>query len=210
MAKIMAFSGTPIKNGNIEQGIMAVLGATGQDYEFVRLSEINLKACRACKGCVKTNRCVIDDDVNPLLDKIDKAEALVMSGYPSFGSVNALTKIFVERNWPLRHRTILTQGKVGAAVVCGRSGLDKLADWFGNYFTGYLKTRYQGTLALGGNVPCLSCGFGEDCPGRGFLGQYGPGAKITPDKFSVFSKNLAAQAEAENLGRAIAKAIGAG
>jgi hypothetical protein len=53
----------------------------------------------------------------------------------------------------------------------------------------------------------MSCGFGEDCPGSGFLGQYGPGAKITPDKFNVFSKNAQALEEAKNLGQAIGRAI---
>jgi multimeric flavodoxin WrbA len=206
----MAFSGTPVKRGTIEQGLEAVLEATGLDYELVRLSELDLRVCRACKGCVKTNRCVIDDDVNPLLEKIEKAEGLIMTGYPSFGSVNALTKTFIERNWPLRHRWILTEGKVGAAIVCGGSGLGKMTEWFENYFTRYLKTRYQGTLVLGGNVPCLSCGYGEDCPGSGFLGQYGPGAKITPDKFNSFPKNSKAREEARDLGQAIGRAILAG
>jgi multimeric flavodoxin WrbA len=156
---------------------------------------------------VVTNRCVIKDDVNPLLEKIEAAQGIIMSGYPSFGSVNALTKVFVERNWPLRHREILTTGKVGAAVICGRSSMETLDEWFKNYFSGYLKTKYQGTLVLGGNVPCMSCGFGEDCPGSGFLGQYGPGAKITPDKFNSFSNNPKSLEEARNLGQAIAKAI---
>jgi multimeric flavodoxin WrbA len=207
MATIIGFSGTPVKNGSIEKGLEAVLEATGLDYELVRLAEIDMKVCRACKGCVQTNRCVIKDDVNPLLEKIEAAKGLIMSGYPSFGSVNALTKVFIERNWPLRHRHILTKGKVGAAVICGRTNLDKLAGFFENYFDRYLMTKYQGALSLDGNVPCLTCGYGEDCPGSGFLGQYGPGAKITPDKFSVFQENPNVQRKARDLGQAMAKVI---
>ncbi|MDR1310065.1 MAG: flavodoxin family protein, partial [Deltaproteobacteria bacterium] len=113
MAKIMAFSGSPIRNGSIEKGLEAVLEATGLEYELVRLSEIDMRVCMGCKGCVGSNRCVIDDGVNPLRGKIEKAQGLVLSAFPSFGSVNALTKVFIERNWPLRHRDMLTQGKAG-------------------------------------------------------------------------------------------------
>ncbi|MDR1295860.1 MAG: flavodoxin family protein [Deltaproteobacteria bacterium] len=207
MSTVMAFSGSPIKGGSIEQGLRAVLEATELDYELVRLSELNMKVCLGCKGCASTNRCVFQDDVNPLLEKIEGAKALVLSGYPSFSSVNALTKVFMERNWPLRHNHIMTSGKVGAAVICGGSGMEELAGYFQLYFEQYLRTDYAGTLSLAGNVPCLSCGYGEDCPGSGFLRQYGAGARITPDKFFSFARDLDAQRRAASLGEAVARAV---
>jgi hypothetical protein len=208
MAKVLGFSGSPFKDGNIEAGLKAVLTATETDSEMIRLYDYDLKVCRGCKKCAKTNRCVFDDGLNELLDLITEAKALVFSGYPSFGSVNAMTKVFIERNWPLRHKEILTRGKVGAAVVCGNSGLEALADYFKRYFENYLLADYRGTLEIKGNPPCMSCGYGEDCPGSGFLREYGAGAKVTPDKFRRFSDNPAALAEARRLGQAIGAAIG--
>ncbi|MDR1110386.1 MAG: flavodoxin family protein [Deltaproteobacteria bacterium] len=207
MAKIMAFSGSPIRNGSIEKGLEAVLEATGLEYELVRLSEIDMRVCMGCKGCVGSNRCVIDDGVNPLLEKIEKAQGLVLSAFPSFGSVNALTKVFIERNWPLRHRDMLTQGKAGAAVVCGGSGPKELAGYLEGYFTRYLRMSFLGALVLEGNVPCLSCGFGETCPGSGVLAKYGPGARIAPGMFNDFSQDRAARGRATELGQALARAI---
>lgn len=207
MAKIMAFSGSPIKNGSIEKGLQAVLEATGESAECIRLAELHMKVCVGCKKCVTTNRCIHNDDINPILKKIIGAEAVVMSGYPSFGSVNALTKIFIERLWPLRHNHFFTKGKVGAAVVCGSAAPEDLANYFSHYFNDYLHTRYQGALALDGNVPCLSCGFGEDCEGSGVLRMHGPGAKITSDMFHDFSRDEEAQARARRLGASIGEAI---
>jgi multimeric flavodoxin WrbA len=207
MAQIMAFSGSPIKGGNIEKGLMAVLEATDLSFELVRLYDLNMKVCVGCKGCVETNRCVFQDDVNPILEKIEKARALIFSGYPSFGSVNALTKVFIERNWPLRHNHILTTGKVGAAVICGRSGLPQLESFFQVYLETYLRTKFAGVLTLDGNVPCFSCGYGENCPGSGFLQQYGEGVKITLDKFHNFSQNPESQERARKLGVAIRNAV---
>ncbi|MDR2456278.1 MAG: flavodoxin family protein [Deltaproteobacteria bacterium] len=204
---IIAFSGTPIKGGNIEKGLEAICQAAGDCYELVRLSEIDMAVCRACKGCVETNRCVIEDDVNGLLEKIEGADAILMSGYPSFGSVNALTKVFVERNWPLRHNRLLTKGKVSASVVCGSSAALEVARWFETYMTGYLLTRYQGALVLEGNVPCLSCGYGESCQGSGFLSRNGPGAKIRPESFSDFSQSGQARARAMEIGLAMREAL---
>lgn len=207
MAKVLAFSGSPIKGGNIEKALKALLDATGEECEFIRLAELDLKVCVGCKKCAATNRCIHKDDLNGLLDKIIQAEALILSGYPSFGSINALTKIFIERLWPLRHNHFLTEGKVGAAVVCGSVAPKELEDYFSHYFNDYLRTRYQGALSFDGNVPCMSCGFGEDCEGSGFLMIHGPGAKITPDKFKDFNHDEKAKAEARRLGRAVGDAV---
>ncbi|MDR1312488.1 MAG: flavodoxin family protein [Deltaproteobacteria bacterium] len=204
MSYVLAFSGTPVRGGTIEKGLRMVLDAAGAERnELVRLSELDLRVCLACKKCVKTNRCVIKDDANALLDKIEEADAFVMSGYPSFGSLNALMKLFIERNWPLRHNSVLTSGKTGAAVVAGASMLDELDAYFRHYFEGYLAMAFQGTLKLRGNVPCMSCGYGEGCIGSGFLREHGPGAKITPDKFYDPDGDPGARERARALGEAI-------
>ena len=211
MGKVIAFSGTPIKGGTIEKGLKTVLAATGAETEFIRLADLNMKVCIGCKKCAVTNRCVHKDDVNPILDRIEEAEALILSGYPSFGSVNALTKIFIERLWPLRHNHTLTKGKVGAAVTCcGGKAPTGLEEYFAHYFKDYLFTRYQGALSLDGNVPCMSCGYGEECVASGFLRRHGPGAKMTPDKFHNFDNDPAAQERARLLGEAVGSAMAVG
>ncbi|MDR2352620.1 MAG: flavodoxin family protein [Deltaproteobacteria bacterium] len=200
MTQVLAFSGSPIKGGTIEKGLRMVLDATGAETtELVRLSTLKMGICTACKKCAHTNRCVIDDDVNTQLEKIEKADAIIMSGYPSFGSINALSKVFIERNWPLRHNYVLTKGKAGAAVVAGGGYLEELSHFFENYFDGYLKTDYAGTLALQGNVPCMTCGYGEDCEASGFLMRYGQGAKVTPDKFYDPDKDPEAKTRAKTI-----------
>ena len=209
MPKVLAFSGSPIKNGTMEKGIKAVLEATGAQTEFIRLADLDMKICIGCKKCAVTNRCIFKDDVNDVLEKIIEADALVFSGYPSFGSINALSKVFIERLWPLRHNHLFTKGKVGAAVACSSSRADSetLASYFEMYLTMYLQTRYQGTLALAGNVPCMSCGYGEECDYSGWLRLKGPGAKVTPDDFVNFDTDKDAQERAAKLGQSIANAL---
>ena len=207
MPKIIAFSGTPIKGGNIEKGLSAVVEASGLSAEIIRLYELDLKICRGCKKCADTNRCIFKDDINFILDKIEEADALVLSGYPSFGSVNAMTKVFIEKLWPLRHNHMLTEGKVGAAVICGIGPQEALENYFDHYFKEYLRTNYVGALTLPGNAPCMTCGYGEGCDYSGFLRQYGPGAKVTPDKFQNANSNEETMLQAKELGQAIARAV---
>jgi hypothetical protein len=205
---ITAFSGTPIQGGTIEKGLKLVLDAAGAEKtEIVRLASKRILVCTACKKCAKTNRCVLNDDVNPLLDKIEGSDAFVLSGYPSFGSLNALTKVFIERNWPLRHNHVLTKGKTGAAVIAGGSALEDVGAFFRQYFEGYLMMDFQGTLMLRGNVPCMTCGYGEECFASGFLRQYGEGAKVTPDKFYDPLDDQDALARAGQLGGRIRDSI---
>ena len=207
MSKVIAFSGSPIKGGNIEKALTAVVEASGLTAEIIRLYDLDIRVCIGCKKCAVTNRCVFKDDVNPVLDKIEAAEAVILSGYPSFSSVNAMTKVFIERLWPLRHNHMLTEGKVGAAVICGIGAQEFLEDYFTHYFQVYLRTNYLGALTLPGNAPCMTCGYGEDCQFSGFLRQYGPGAKVTPDKFQDFSHNPALATKARELGEAIGRAV---
>ena len=207
MSQVIAFSGSPIKGGNIEKGIAAVVEASGLSAEVVRLYDLNIKICVGCKKCADTNRCVFKDDLNPVLDKIEEAQALIFSGYPSFGSVNAMTKVFIEKLWPLRHNHMLTRGKVGASVICGIGSQENLEKYFDHYFREYLRTDYLGSLALPGNPPCMTCGYGEVCDYSGFLRLYGPGAKVTPDKFQDVSRNASSLARAVELGQAIGRAV---
>ncbi|MDR3153251.1 MAG: flavodoxin family protein [Deltaproteobacteria bacterium] len=208
MSYVLAFSGTPVRGGTIEKGLRMVLdGAGAGRNELIRLADLDIRVCVACKKCAPTNRCVIKDDVNPLLEKIERADAFILSGYPSFGSLNALAKVFIERNWPLRHNRVLTRGKTGAAVAAGAGGLDELDAYFSQYFGGYLLMDFQGTLKLRGNVPCMTCGYGEDCVASGFIRQFGPGARITPDKFYDPLTDAGCRERARALGEAVAASV---
>ena len=132
-----------------------------------------------------------------------------MGAFPTFASVNALTKTFMERIWPLRHNRIFTRGKVGAAVVCAPLRPGELADYFQLYFERYLETDYQGALVIKGVVPCLACGFGETCQGSALKILYGPEAEASEDKFYDFEASPEDQAAAGRLGRAVKKAVAA-
>lgn len=69
MGKIIGISGSTVKAGVIEKAMEQVLQATGGEWELVRLHDIDIKYCTGCVGCATTNRCVLKDDGNYLLEK---------------------------------------------------------------------------------------------------------------------------------------------
>ncbi len=78
--KVLGVSWSPIKNSNTDRALKAVLNATGYETEFVKLIDYTVAPCKACIGCVKTNKCVIKDDGIELAEKAKAADALVIAG----------------------------------------------------------------------------------------------------------------------------------
>ena len=79
--KVLGVSGSPIKNSNTVRALRVVLDATGCETEFIKLNDYTVEPCRACLGCVETNRCVIQDDGIALAEKAKAADVLVIAGF---------------------------------------------------------------------------------------------------------------------------------
>jgi multimeric flavodoxin WrbA len=182
---VLGISGSPIPNSNTDRAVKAVLNATGMDYEFVKLSDLNVRPCRACKRCASDNICKQEDDFPELSKKLVKADALVLGAYSPYSNLDAFTKAFLERLWSLRHVNNLLRSKPVVVIVTGVSpdfmqkpvfrytGISKLAtrlalpaDKVKRNLIHELKMdklKIIGHITLKGNVPCLTCGHGDTC-----------------------------------------------
>ncbi|MHA2328792.1 MAG: flavodoxin family protein [Candidatus Hodarchaeales archaeon] len=117
--KILGVSGSPIPNSNTDRAVKGVLEFSGIESEFVKLSEIDVKPCQACKRCVNDNICKVVDDFPALANKIREAEALVIGAYCPYRMIDAYTKAFLERLWSMRHVRNLNAGKQVVIIVTG-------------------------------------------------------------------------------------------
>lgn len=98
--RIVAVLGSPRKNGNTEILVKNLLDgavSAGADVELIRLADYRIQPCVACGGCEKTGRCVLEDDMQALYEKIDGADRLVIASPIYFYSVTAQTKAFIDR-----------------------------------------------------------------------------------------------------------------
>jgi multimeric flavodoxin WrbA len=213
--KVLGASGSPIKNSNTDKALKAVLEATGLETEFIKLIDYTVAPCKACLGCVKTNRCVIEDDGILLAEKAKEADALVVAGFTPYSTLDSRTKAFIERLYPLRHTHGFMAGKPGAAVITScvpedNNQLPPAADMGVNAVMFYMMEegmRFVGALKIQGNVPCVRCGFGDECKMSGIKMMYGPKATIDSvgiNAFELQPQNLDA---ARDLGRKLAVAL---
>lgn len=160
---ILGVSGSPVPNSNTDRLVKCVLENAGQKSEFVKLSQLEIRPCRACLACAKTNICTgIEDDWRVLAPKVVEAKALVIGGWMPFGILDSRTKAFLERTFSLRHSILLNGGKVGAAIVTGTVNPDPVADDIAEYFKGE-GIRPMGKIVASGIDPCWSCGLGDEC-----------------------------------------------
>ncbi len=201
--RILGVSGRPIQNSNTDRAVKAVLEASGLESEFVKLSEINVRPCQACKRCVEDNLCKVDDDFPALAKKIREADALVIGAYCPYSMIDAHTKAFLERLWSMRHVKNLNEGKLVVIVVTGlippnisvrRKLLLKLLKSSINknlpihQVSRAIKREMRmenmevvGTIKIRGNVPCLTCGRGSTCKMSGVPILFGKGTKASSD-----------------------------
>jgi len=125
--KVVAFNGSPRKDGNTSQSIKVVLNEMeeqGIDTELIQLGGKLIHGCTACYSCLKNkNReCVInDDDLNNHLRKLFEADGIIIGSPVYFSNITSETKAFIDRaGLVARANDYLLARKVGAAVVAVR------------------------------------------------------------------------------------------
>ncbi|VVS90885.1 flavodoxin family protein [Desulfoluna spongiiphila] len=213
--KVLGVSGSPIKNSNTDRAVHALLAATGLDTEFVKLSDYTVEPCRACLGCVKTNVCVVKDDGVALAQKARECDAIVIAGFTPYSTLDSRTKAFIERMYPLRHRNNLMAGKLGAVVMTSAvphdaPGAPPVCDMGIQAVTNYMQEEgieFVGAVKITGNVPCVRCGFGDECRKSGITMIYGPEATVDSVGIKSFEKQPLSFESAEDLGREIARLL---
>ena len=103
MKRVLIISTSPRKNGNSDslcQKVAESAKGAGAEVEFIRTSDYDLHPCTACNGCIKTeDKCVIKDDMPVILDKMIKADVIVMATPLYYFSLSAQIKIVIDRTY---------------------------------------------------------------------------------------------------------------
>lgn len=130
--KVLMLSGSRNQEGQTARAANALLeGVTqaGGDVESAFLPTLKIERCRQCddKGwgeCKSKGRCVIEDDLHNLLEKIESADAVVFANPVYFGDLSESMHAFLCR---VRRTTRNDDGKSrvegkGAVGVCVAGG----------------------------------------------------------------------------------------
>ena len=104
--KILVLLGSPRKKGNsaiLAHKIIEGAEAAGATVEQIYLHGRNIAACQACYACQKPDSkgCAIDDDMQPIYQKLLDADAWVIASPVYWFSMSAQTKLFLDRCYAL-------------------------------------------------------------------------------------------------------------
>jgi multimeric flavodoxin WrbA len=98
--KVLGIAGSPRRDGNTDhllQQVIAGASSHGAETKTVILSELNISPCRHCDGCIKTGKCVVDDDMQWLHIDLREADHIVLASPIFFMGVTAQTKAMIDR-----------------------------------------------------------------------------------------------------------------
>jgi multimeric flavodoxin WrbA len=103
--KVTAVVGSYRKGGIIDTTIDEILSSAreeGAETSKIYLIDKRIEFCTNCRTCTQlegTERgeCIIEDDMNGILDELHDADAIVLGSPMNFGTVTAVTKTFIER-----------------------------------------------------------------------------------------------------------------
>lgn len=124
--KVVAFNGSPRKEGNTYTAIKLVadkLTASDIEVEIIHVGNKIIRGCLACGKCAEmmNERCIIDDEVNGWVQTMKEADGIIL-GSPTHSSAIAGTmKSFLDRAFYVTHvNSSMLRHKVGVSIAAAR------------------------------------------------------------------------------------------
>lgn len=125
--KVVAFNGSPNKEGNTYHAIRLVaaeLEKDGIETEIVQVGDKAIRGCIACYQCMKNQneQCAMKgDEVNEWVQKMKGADAIILGSPVHYSAIGGTMKSFLDRAFFVAGvNGGLLRHKVGAAVVAVR------------------------------------------------------------------------------------------
>jgi multimeric flavodoxin WrbA len=125
--KVVAFNGSPRKDGNtaiLINHVFSELNSEGIETELVQFAGKKIHGCIACFKCMenKDKECVQKDDIiNECIKKMIDADGIILGSPTYFSDVTPEIKALIDRaGFVSMANDFLFKRKVGAAVVAVR------------------------------------------------------------------------------------------
>lgn len=137
MSKVLMINGSPHEFGCTYTALKEVadtLEKNGMETEILYLGIKPVAGCIACGKCGQTGRCVFNDQVNRVLEKLAEYQGIVVGSPVYFAGPTGQICAFLDRLFYCGGDRM--KGKVAAAVVsCRRGGATAAFDRLNKYFT---------------------------------------------------------------------------
>lgn len=133
---VLGINGSPRVGGNTETLVNEVLkgvGEAGASTEMIFLNKLEIKPCQACNSCYKTGYCAQKDDMESLLEKMEKSDLWILGTPIYWWGPTAQFKAFLDRWYHPKHQEF--KGKHVIIVIPLGGGHERYA----RHTTGLLK-----------------------------------------------------------------------
>ena len=134
MKQVLAIIGSPRKLGNCEIMAKEISHQLPIPHELnlLRLQDFKVLPCRGCYHCLyKTEHCVLEDDLNTVIQAMVDADAYIVSAPTYFLGINASVKTFLDRgiSFYAHIENLWNKPGVGVAIagIEGKEGYSRLA-----------------------------------------------------------------------------------
>ena len=135
--KVLLINGSPNEHGCTYTALSETaetLQKHGIDTEILYLGKKPVAGCIACGKCRETGKCVFDDKVNEVIDKLDSIDAIVVGSPVYYAGPSGQLTAFLDRLFYSGGGRMA--GKLGASVVsCRRGGASAAFHRLNKYFT---------------------------------------------------------------------------
>lgn len=148
MKKIIAFLGSPRKNGTTAKVMEQVMeGAKSEGAEIITyyLNDPEIKGCQGCFYCRSNESCATKDALQPMYEQLKDADGIIIASPIYFMNISSQTKKFIDRLYPMMNPdfsprfpgkkfvTVYTQGNVDPdgfkSAIDGNDMLLKMFGW---------------------------------------------------------------------------------
>ncbi len=126
--------------------------AAGHEVEKISLAGKDIQFCKGCLACQQLGRCVINDDVNGIMDKVLKADVVAWATPIYYYEMSGQMKTLIDRmnamyplDYQFRDIYLMTTAAEGEEQVPKRAEAG-LTGWIDCY----PKSRLAGTIFCGG------------------------------------------------------------
>lgn len=135
--KVLAINGSANANGCTFTALSEVaktLEKHGVETEFIQVGKKLVASCIGCRSCQKTHKCIFNDIVNDLTERLDTFDGILVGSPVYYAGPTGQITWLLDRLFYVNFGKM--QGKVAAAVVnCRRAGAIATFDVLNKYFS---------------------------------------------------------------------------
>ena len=131
-ATVVAVVGSPRAAGNTSYLVdvaLDELASRGLAVEKIMLGEHRVLPCEGHDDCEELAACPLDDDAAALLERMYRADGLILATPVYYEDISGQMKVFIDRNcFNNYHEVWLSARSVGLIAVAESTGLDDAID----------------------------------------------------------------------------------